>query len=209
MSALSRTGSGARAPSRSMFGGNAGWCGRRSTSPGRCSPCKPRISAALRNCDPEPVKPSALAEQIGRGGGAAAPNGKSRSRGIVMTFERFSTNRFGAFVASSLAAATLAASPASAAVTNIKTSSTVLDVALIVFGKPVDFGPVLPASGSAPPAYDVSNSLVSFSRSFDTPVGAFSLWLAYWSIRRAGIRQQPREPHPRPWPVSTSAWIDL
>jgi hypothetical protein len=129
----------------------------------------------IADCDPELVKPSALAEQDGRGGGAAAPNGKSRSRGIVMTFERLSTNRFGAFVALSLVAATLAASPASAAVTNIETSSTVLDVALIVVGKPVDFGPVLPASGSAPPAYDVSKSLVSFSRSFDTPVGALSL----------------------------------
>ena len=92
-----------------------------------------------------------------------------------MKFERSSTNTFGAFVASSLVAATLAASPASAAVTHIKTSSTVLDVALIALGKPLDFGPVLPASGSAPPSYDVSNSLVSFGRSFDTPLGAFSL----------------------------------
>jgi PEP-CTERM motif len=53
-----------------------------------------------------------------------------------------------------------AVSPASAAVTTISSSSTVLDISLIV--PPgvlsITLGPVLPAAGSAPPPYDVTNS---------------------------------------------------
>ncbi len=80
-----------------------------------------------------------------------------------MNLKQIAIHTIGAFAATAVVATTLAASPASAAVTKIKTSSTVLDVALTVFGNPVDFGPELPASGSAPPAYDVKNSLASFS----------------------------------------------
>jgi hypothetical protein len=80
-----------------------------------------------------------------------------------MNLKRIAIHTIGALAATAVVATTLAASPASAAVTKIKTSSTVLDVALTVFGNPVDFGPELPASGSAPPGYDVKNSLASFS----------------------------------------------
>jgi hypothetical protein len=65
----------------------------------------------------------------------------------------------------------LAVSPVSAAVTSISSSSTVLDIDLTAAGVPVDVGPVLPASGSAPPSYNVTNSLASFS----TSLGPFSL----------------------------------
>jgi PEP-CTERM motif len=54
----------------------------------------------------------------------------------------------------------LALSPASAAVTSIRSSASVLDVDLTV--PPISFAE-LPASGSAPPAYNVTNSLPSFS----------------------------------------------
>jgi hypothetical protein len=80
-----------------------------------------------------------------------------------MNLNRTAIHTIDAFAATAVVAATLAASPASAAVTKIKTSSTVLDVALTVFGKSVDFGPELPGSGSAPPAYNINNSLASFS----------------------------------------------
>lgn len=56
----------------------------------------------------------------------------------------------------------LAVSPASAAVTAVTTSASVLDVDLTV--PSLSFAE-LPASGSAPPAYDVTNSLPSFSTS--------------------------------------------
>lgn len=91
-----------------------------------------------------------------------------------MMLKRYEINRVGAFAATALAAATLAAPPASAAVTSIKTSSTILDVALTAFGFPVKFGPELPASGSAPPAYNINNSLASFSDSVSTPLGELS-----------------------------------
>jgi hypothetical protein len=62
----------------------------------------------------------------------------------------------------------LALSPASAAVTSLTSSSSVLDVDLTV--PPISFAE-LPASGSAPPAYNVTNSLPSFS----TTLGPASL----------------------------------
>jgi PEP-CTERM motif len=87
-----------------------------------------------------------------------------------MKLKRCAIHAFGAFAASALVGATLAPFPASAAVTSIKTSSTVLDVALKLFGNPVDFGPELPASGAAPPAYNVTDS----AGSFGTTVPPFS-----------------------------------
>jgi hypothetical protein len=62
----------------------------------------------------------------------------------------------------------LAVSPASAAVTSITSSASVLDVDLTV--PSLSFAE-LPASGSAPPPYDVTNSLPSFS----TSLGPISL----------------------------------
>jgi hypothetical protein len=101
------------------------------------------------------------AERVERQDKAAAVNKSgSKSRGIiVMTFTPWAIRAFGALAASGLASAMLAAAPASAAVTNITSSSTVLDVALNIGG----FGPELLASGSAPPAYDITKSFASFS----------------------------------------------
>ena len=62
----------------------------------------------------------------------------------------------------------LALSPASAAVTSVTSSASVLDVDLTV--PSLSFAE-LPASGSAPPPYDVTNSLPSFS----TSLGPISL----------------------------------
>jgi hypothetical protein len=76
-----------------------------------------------------------------------------------MKVKRYAIRGFGALAASAVLGATLAASPATAAVTNITSSSTVLDVALNIGS----FGPEFPASGSAPPAYDVTNTFASFS----------------------------------------------
>ena len=76
-----------------------------------------------------------------------------------MKVKRSAIRGFAALAASAVFGATLAASPATAAVTNIASSSTVLDVALNIGS----FGPEFPASGSAPPAYDVTNSFASFS----------------------------------------------
>jgi hypothetical protein len=59
----------------------------------------------------------------------------------------------------------LAVSPASAAVRSVTSSSTVLDASLTTPLGPVNVGPELPASGSAPPPYNVTNSLLSFSTS--------------------------------------------
>jgi hypothetical protein len=64
----------------------------------------------------------------------------------------------------------LAVSPASAAVTSVTSSATVLDVDLTALGVPIDIT-ALPASGSAPPPYNVTNSLASFS----TSLGPISL----------------------------------
>jgi hypothetical protein len=91
-----------------------------------------------------------------------------------MKLERCAIRAFGALAASAFIGATLAAAPASAAVTNISSSSTILDVTLKVGGTPVDVGPEYPASGSAPPAYNANNSFASFSDSFNTPLGKFS-----------------------------------
>ena len=56
-------------------------------------------------------------------------------------------------------ASTFAVSPVSAAVTTISSSSTVLDVSLIVPGViSILLGPVLSAAGLARPPYDVTNS---------------------------------------------------
>jgi hypothetical protein len=57
-----------------------------------------------------------------------------------------------------LALSALAVSPASALVISISSSSTVLDIALTVAGLPLTVGPAVPAAGSAPPGYDVTNS---------------------------------------------------
>jgi hypothetical protein len=62
----------------------------------------------------------------------------------------------------------LAVSPASAAVTSVTSSASVFDVDLTV--PPISFAE-LPVSGSAPPAYNVTNSLPSFS----TTLGPASL----------------------------------
>jgi hypothetical protein len=56
----------------------------------------------------------------------------------------------------------LSVSPTHAAVTSVTSSSTVLDADLTALGTPIDLTE-LPASGSAPPAYNVTNSLLSFS----------------------------------------------
>jgi hypothetical protein len=52
----------------------------------------------------------------------------------------------------------LGVSPASSLVTTISSSSTGLNIALTVAGIPISVGPVSPASASAPPPYDVTNS---------------------------------------------------
>jgi hypothetical protein len=64
----------------------------------------------------------------------------------------------------------LAVSPASAAVTSVTSSATVLDVDLTALGTPINIEAV-PASGSAPPPYNVTNSLAKFS----TSLGPISL----------------------------------
>ena len=79
----------------------------------------------------------------------------------------------GAFAATVLAAATLAASPASAGVTRIESSSTVLDVALTVSGVPVNIGPLLSAAVSVPPPPAGGKS--AFAISFSTTVGPLSV----------------------------------
>ncbi len=76
-----------------------------------------------------------------------------------MKITPYAIRAFGALAASALMGVTLAAAPASAAVTNITSSSTVLHVTLNIGS----FGPELPASSSAPPAYDITNSFASFS----------------------------------------------
>jgi hypothetical protein len=75
-----------------------------------------------------------------------------------MQVNRYAIRGLGALAVSAILGA-MAASPATAAVTNITSSSTILDVALNIGS----LGPEFPASGSAPPAYDVTNSLASFS----------------------------------------------
>jgi PEP-CTERM motif len=75
-----------------------------------------------------------------------------------MTLKKSALTAIGALALSTGWTLTFAASPASAAVTTISSSSTVLDISLIVPGViSITLGPVLPAAGSAPP-YDVTNS---------------------------------------------------
>jgi hypothetical protein len=88
-----------------------------------------------------------------------------------MKLKRHEITGVGAFAVTVLAAATLAASPASAAVISVESSATVLDVALTVSGLPVDIGPVLSAAVSAPPLDTQSKSLAGFS----TTVGPLSV----------------------------------
>jgi len=72
-------------------------------------------------------------------------------------------NMIGALALSAGLTGTLAATPAEANVVSVTSSSTALDVALTVLGKPVTYGPLVPASGTAPPSYSSSNGVASFS----------------------------------------------
>jgi hypothetical protein len=76
-----------------------------------------------------------------------------------MTLRTSALTAIGALALSTGWGPTFAVSPASAAVTTISSSSTVLDVTLSVAGViSISLGPVLSAAGSAPPPYDVTNS---------------------------------------------------
>jgi hypothetical protein len=86
-----------------------------------------------------------------------------------MAFRTSALTTIGALSLSVGLVPTLAVSPASALVTTISSSSTALDIALTVAGIPITIGPVLPAVGSAPPTYDVTNS-----GSFSLPVVGLS-----------------------------------
>jgi PEP-CTERM motif len=90
-----------------------------------------------------------------------------------MKLKRYEIDGVAAFAATALAAATLAAPPASAAVTSIESSSTPLDVALTVSGQPVDIGPLRSAAVSVPPppVGGQGNGAASFS----TTVGPLSV----------------------------------
>jgi hypothetical protein len=85
--------------------------------------------------------------------------------------KEYAFSRFSILALSAVVGATLAAAPAGAAVTSVSSSSTVLEVALTALGLPIDLGPLVPASGSAPPAYDVTKSGASFS----TSIGSLSV----------------------------------
>ena len=76
---------------------------------------------------------------------------------------KLKTKAIGALALSACLGGTLAATPASAAVTSITSSSTVLDIALTVLGAPVNVGPLFPVAGTAPPAYSLSNGVASSS----------------------------------------------
>ncbi len=76
-----------------------------------------------------------------------------------MTLRTSALTAIGALALSMGLGPTFAVSPTSAAVTTISSSSAVLDVTLSVAGViSITLGPVLPAAGSAPPPYDVTNS---------------------------------------------------
>jgi hypothetical protein len=75
-----------------------------------------------------------------------------------MTLKPSALSTIGALVLSTGVVPALGVSPASALVTTISSSSTGLHIALTVAGIPIAVGPVLPAAGSAPPTYDVTNS---------------------------------------------------
>ena len=79
-------------------------------------------------------------------------------------------------------ATALLVSPASAAVTSITSSSTVFDAALTILGAPLTFGPLYPASGTAPPPYNDTNGFASFSISS----GPFSLTTGVLSDTASG-----------------------
>jgi PEP-CTERM motif len=96
-----------------------------------------------------------------------AGGGGDQTGVLAMTFTPYAIRSFSALAGSAFLGAMLAAAPASAAVTSITSSSTILTASLSV----ADFGPAFPAAGSAPPAYDVTNSLASFS----TNIGPFSV----------------------------------
>jgi hypothetical protein len=112
-----------------------------------------------------------------------------------MKAKRYAIRGLAALAASAVLGATLAASPATAAVTNITSSSTVLDVALNIGS----FGPKFPASGSAPPAYDVTNSFASFSSN----LGPLSFSTGLLVDEASGELPQKRGKRPRTWPAST------
>jgi hypothetical protein len=76
-----------------------------------------------------------------------------------MTLRTSALTAIGALALSTGWGPTFAVSPASAAVTTISSSSTVVDISLTVPGViSIVVGPVLSAAGSAPPPYDVTNS---------------------------------------------------
>jgi hypothetical protein len=81
-----------------------------------------------------------------------------------MTLKTSALTAIGALALSTGWALPFAVSPASAAVTTISSSSTVLDISLTIPGViSITIGPLLPAAGSAPPPYNVTNSLASLS----------------------------------------------
>lgn len=81
-----------------------------------------------------------------------------------MTLKTSALTAIGALALSTGWALTFAVSPASAAVTTISSSSTVLDISLTIPNViSVTIGPLVPAAGSAPPPYNVTNSLPSLS----------------------------------------------
>ena len=64
---------------------------------------------------------------------------------------KLKTKAIGALAVSACLGGTLAATSASAAVTSITSSSTVLDIALTVLGAPFNVGPLFPVAGKRPP----------------------------------------------------------
>ena len=74
-----------------------------------------------------------------------------------MAFRTSALSTIGALALSAGLVPALGVSPASALVTDISSSSTGLHIALNVAGISIMVGPVLPATGSAPPPYDVTN----------------------------------------------------
>ena len=81
-----------------------------------------------------------------------------------MTLKTSALTAIGALALSTGWALTFAVSSASGAVTAISSSSTVLDISLTIPSViSVTIGPLVPAAGSAPPPYNVTNSLPSLS----------------------------------------------
>ena len=96
--------------------------------------------------------------------------------------KRYFLNVIGALALSAGLAPMLVVTPASAAVTSVTSSSTVLDVALTVLTAPVNVGPLYPASGTAPPAYTSSDGFASAS----IKSGPFSLTTGLLSDTASG-----------------------